>query len=233
MYYQDIPFLICSEDKGIASRIGRMLSRKHNTVFEQPTEKAVTEFLQKIGYFTCQIFHYTNEEPELEAIVSKTLKMRPFSANYLLAFESVPEEVYKKYIRLGITDLLVIDNDHDEEEFRRNLLYTLNLKWRSFRFFERERNKMFHATVVTIFHEINQSLMVISNAIDLFKFALKQNEPDLVKIEQAFNFIMKSTNKIQEVLAALKDIEQPRLKNYTSEVKMIDLDSSIYRKKPS
>ena len=91
---------------------------------------------------------------------------------------------------------------------------------------------MFHATVVTIFHEINQSLMVISNALDLFKIALKQSEPNIAKIEQAFHFIMKSTKKIQDILANLKQIEQPKLKDYTVDVKMIDMEASVIRKKP-
>jgi len=233
MYYQDIPFLICSKDDQISNRIARILSRKQNTVLAEPTQTDVSHFLKRIGYFTCQVFHYDADDPLPDEIITTTLKKRPFSANYLITFAPIPEDAYKRFIRSGITDILVFDELHDEEAVRKDLLSTLNLKWRNFRYFERERNQMFHATVVTIFHEINQSLMVISNALDLFKFALKQSEPDLTKIEQAFHFIMKSTKRIQEILAALKKIEQPRLKDYTAEVKMIDMESSIYKEPPS
>jgi hypothetical protein len=178
------------------------------------------------------VFHYASEnDQQLDEIIASTLKKRPFSANYLIAFSEVPDSVYKHFIRAGITDILIFDENHDDQTVRKNLLSTLNLKWRNFRYFERERNQMFHATVVTIFHEINQSLMVISNSLDLFKIALKQSEPNIAKIEQAFHFIMKSTKKIQEILANLKQIEQPKLKDYTADVKMIDMDASVIRKK--
>ncbi len=233
MYYQDIPFLICSKNDQIAQQIARILARRQNTVLAAPTQTAVMQFLNKIGYFTCQIFHYESEDPQLDEIIKTTIKKRPFSANYLITFSPVPESIYIRYIRTGITDILVFDENQDEERVRTDLISTLNLKWRNFRYFERERNQMFHATVVTIFHEINQSLMVISNALDLFKIALKQSEPNLTKIEQAFNFIIKSTKRIQDVMAALKKIEQPKLKDYTPEVKMIDMESSVSRKMPS
>jgi len=233
MLYQDIPFLICSKDDEISTQIANVLGRHENTVLAAPTLTAVNQFLNRIGYFTCQVFHYSSEgDQQLDVIITSTLKKRPFSANYLIAFSEVSESVYKQYIRAGITDILIFDEQHDDQTIRKNLLSTLNLKWRNFRYFERERNQMFHATVVTIFHEINQSLMVISNALDLFKIALKQNEPNIAKIEQAFHFIMKSTKKIQEILANLKQIEQPKLKDYTADVKMIDMEASVIRKKP-
>ncbi len=233
MFYQDIPFLICSKDEQISNQIARILLRKQNTILAAPTQTALSQFFSRIGYFTCHIFLYESDDAHLKEIIVSALRKRPFSANYLITFNPVSLETYKEYIHLGITDILVFDEDHSEEMVRKELLSTLNLKWRNFRYFEKERNQMFHATVVTIFHEINQSLMVISNSLDLFKFALKQSEPNLAKIEQAFHFIMKSTKKIQEILAILKKIEQPRLKDYTAEVKMIDLESSIIKKAPS
>lgn len=233
MLYQDIPFLICSKDSAITRQIADILARNENTVLAAPTHTAVNQFLNRIGYFTCHVFHYPPEgDQQLDEIIASTLKKRPFSANYLIAFSEVSESVYKQYIRAGITDILIFDEQHDDQTVRKNLLSTLNLKWRNFRYFERERNQMFHATVVTIFHEINQSLMVISNALDLFKIALKQSEPNIAKIEQAFHFIMKSTKKIQDILANLKQIEQPKLKDYTVDVKMIDMEASVIRKKP-
>jgi len=233
MYYQDIPFIICSKDDQITRQIARILTRKQNTVLAAPTQTAINHFFGRISYFTCQVFHYELDDSRLNEIIVSTLKKRPFSAVYLISFTPVPPAVYKQFIRTGVTDILIFDENHSEEVVRETLLKTLNLKWRNFRYFERQRNQMFHATVVTIFHELNQSLMVISNALDLLKIGLKQNEPKLEKIEQAFNLIMKSTKKIQQILTNLKKIEQPKLKDYTSDVKMIDMETSVYHKPPN
>ncbi len=233
MYYQDIPFIICSKDDQITRQIARILARKQNTVLAAPTQTAVNHFFSQISNFTCQVFHYESDDVRLKEIIDSTLKKRPFSAVYLISFTPVPAAVYQRFIRAGVTDILIFDEDHSEKMVQETLLKTLNLKWRNFKYFDRQRNQMFHATVVTIFHELNQSLMVISNALDLLRIGLKQSEPNLEKIEQAFNLILKSTKKIQQILTNLKKIEQPKLKDYTSDVKMIDMETSVYHKPPN
>jgi len=104
-------------------------------------------------------------------------------------------------------------------------LKTLNQKWKTYRFFEKERKKIFDATVVTAYHEINQPLTVILNSIGLFKMEIKNNEISAEKIQKFLNFLMKSTDRIQEILEQFKQIENPELKEYSKGVPMVILNA--------
>ena len=104
------------------------------------------------------------------------------------------------------------------------LIQTLNHRWKIFRYLERERKKIYQATVVTAYHELNQPLTVIMNALDLFRLELKTGQLVEEKIKKNLGFILKSVKKIQEILDKMKKVEQPTLKAYTKTVPMISLN---------
>ena len=230
MHNQDIPFLIWAEKKEISQRISEILDRKANTYTENGSSAAVADFLEKINYFTCNVFHMQADDPLIHDLIQLSLKRRPLSPVILFTFEKYTPESYHNFIRGGVTDVLYFDGKMEEESLRENLVKTLNHRWRIFRYLERERSKIYKATVVTAYHEINQPLTVILNSIGLFNIELKNKRINYEKIVKFLKFILKSTKRIQEILNLLKKIEQPHLKEYTKGVPMISLEQS--KKKP-
>lgn len=224
MFYQDIPFLIVSKDVATGERIATILGRKSNTRIECYDPEVIYNFHEKINYFTCNVFHYSGPDPILEEIIINLLRKRPVSPIFLISNEKPDIELYQKFIQMGITDILVYNVNVKKEEVFNALIQSLNQRWKIFRYLERERKKIYHATVVTAYHELNQPLTVIMNALDLFKIEIKTGQLSEEKIKKNLGFIFKSVQKIQEILEKMKKVEQPTLKAYTKTVPMISLN---------
>ena len=85
---------------------------------------------------------------------------------------------------------------------------------------------MFDATVVTAYHELNQPLTVILNSIGLFRIEMKNQEVDSNKLQKFLGFILKGTDRIQEILDTFKAIKHPQFKEYSKGVPMVKLSLS-------
>ena len=224
MYYQDIPFLVVSKDVANGEKIASILQRKSNTRIECYDPDQILSIQDSINYFTCNVFHFSGEDDLLTGIISTSLKKRPISPVFLFSFDEIPIEIYRKYIQQGVADILIHRNENEKIAFN-SLITSLNHRWKIFKYMERERSKIYHATVVTAYHEINQPLTVIMNSIDLFSIEMKRNLLDHNRIKKNLTFIIKSIRRIQEILEKMKKVEQPKLKAYTKTVPMISLPS--------
>jgi signal transduction histidine kinase len=222
MYYQDIPFLIASKDIASAEKIASILHRKSNTYVEVFDPDQIIRIQDSVNYFTCNVFHYSDDDEILNEIIKTSLKKKPISPVFLFSFKEIPIETYRSYIQMGVSDIIVHTNNADGSGFN-TLINTMNHRWKIFRYLERERKKIYHATVVTAYHEINQPLTVIMNSIDLFSIEMKQNLIDHVRIRKNLSYILKSVRRIQEILDKMKKVDQPKLKAYTKTVPMISL----------
>lgn len=226
MYYQDIPFLIVSKDVATGERIGSILQRKSNTYIECYDPEQILRIQDSINYFTCNVFHFNGDDDLLTEIIQSSLKRRPISPVFLFSFDEISMDIYQKYIRLGVTDILIHSKVDAALTFN-NLVASMNHRWKIFRYMERERNKIYQATVVTAYHEINQPLTVILNSIDLFSIEMKQKLLDHDRIKKNLTFILKSVRRIQEILDKMKKVVNPRLKAYTKTVPMISLQNDV------
>ncbi len=224
MYYQDIPFLIVSKDVATGEKIASILQRKSNTQYECYDPDQIANIQDSINYFTCNILHFTGDDELLSEIIVTSIKRRPVSPVFLFSQNNIPIETYRKYIQMGVADILIYNKDHAQAPFDA-LIATLNSRWKVFRYLERERNKIYQATVVTAYHEINQPLTVIMNSIDLCSIEMKQNLLDEERIKKNLTFIIKSVRRIQELLDKMKRVEDPKLKAYTKDVPMISLQT--------
>jgi len=225
MNYQDIPFLIWAEKLDISQQISKILGRKANTIIVSHNPERPFDFLDKSGYFSCHVFHYSENNSYLNDLIKYSLKNHPYSAIILFSFNDMSYSDYQNLIRSGASDVLIYSDDNSQIALIECLLKTLNQKWKTYRFFEKERKKIFDATVVTAYHEINQPLTVILNSIGLFKMEIKNNEISAEKIQKFLNFLMKSTDRIQEILEQFKQIENPELKEYSKGVPMVILNA--------
>jgi signal transduction histidine kinase len=226
MNYQEIPFLVCTHNQDVGQSISQLLGRKANTQIKELKEQSIHEFFYDINLFSCIILHLVSDLSNIENIVKTTLRKNPLTVVIVFSFLDIPAEIYQNLIRCGASDILIPEEDEDED-MRDKLLKTLNHKWRAYRYIEREKKKIFQATVVTAYHEINQPLTVISNALGLLKMEFKAQTLNLEQLEKFIMFIKKGTDRIQEVLDQLKKIESPEYKDYTKGVPMITLDSSL------
>lgn len=226
MNYQDIPFLIWSEEPDTSQRISELLGRQVNTFIESGSPDSVYKYLEKFDYFSCNVFHYTEDRPVMYDLIKASLKNRPYSAVILFTFQDIPYDTYQNLIRSGVSDIIVYRGEESQVEIIESLLKTLNYKWKSFRYLQKERKKMFDATVVTAYHELNQPLTVILNSIGLFRIEMKNQEVDFNKIQKFLGFILRGTDRIQEILDTFKEIKHPQLKEYSKGVPMVKLGLS-------
>jgi len=226
MNYQDIPFLIWSDDKKVGETIKTILGRKSNTVVESGPMEVVASYLSKSQVFHCLVFHMGNGKNQLDDLIEVSTKKGPASAIIIFSFKTVSLPEYQNLIRSGAADVLVYDESIEQVTLLEGLLRTLNLRWYLYRCMEREKKKMYEATVVTAYHEMNQALTVMINAIGLFKLEVEHESVDLPKLEKIADFILKGIQRIQEILEKLKKIKDPVLKEYTPGVAMVCLQSS-------
>jgi hypothetical protein len=226
MNYQDIPFLIWAENRKIGEAIKSVLGRKLNTVIETGSLESFGDYLQKAQGFHCVVLHLSNNKNQLEDIVDYTLKKCPAAAVIIFSFKIITLAEYQNFIREGVADVLIYDETVDQVTFLEGLLRILNQRWSLHRCLERGKKKMYEATVVTAYHEINQALTVIINAVGLLKLEIEHESIDLAKMEKISDFIVKGTNRIEEILDKLKRIKEPVLKEYTPGVAMVCLDTS-------
>ena len=225
MKYKDIPFLIWAEEAETAKQISKLLGRETNTLIESASPEKAYKYLDKIEYFSCNVFHYTDEKSILYDLIKASLKKHPYSAIFLFSFQEISFEKYQNFIRLGVSDILVYRGEESQDILLECLLKTLNYRWKSFRYLQKERKKIFDATVVTAYHELNQPLTVMLNAISLFNIETKNHEVNAEKVQNLIGLVQKSTDRIQEVLDMLKEIKYPQLKEYSRGVPMVKLDS--------
>ena len=180
-------------------------------------------FLDKIVYFTCNIFHLEDNHDIVDELTALSLKLRPLSAVIIFSEKQITEAQYRAFIRRGVADVLIPGKDRSTKGMQEELLSSLNHRWKMFRHVERERNKIYHATVVTAYHEINQPLTVMLNTIGLFNLEMEQDNFDRTKTEKLLRFILKSIKRIQNLLQEFQSIKEPVLKEYTKGVPMIHL----------
>jgi hypothetical protein len=172
------------------------------------------------------VLHWAGNKGPLDDIIDFTLKKCPASPVIVFSFKKITLAEYQELIREGVADVLVYDDSVDQIVLLEGLLRTLNHRWYFHRYLERGKKKMYEATVVTAFHEINQALTVIINAIGLCKLEIEHESIDLPKLEKISDFILKGTKRIEEILNKLKRIKDPVLKEYTPGVSMVCLDTS-------
>jgi len=227
MNYQEIPFYIWSEEENICKTICDLLGRREHTFCESSTDIHLNELLEKQDFFNCFVFHITELNAKLNGMINNTVKKNPFCPLILFSFNEISGDLYQKLMRRGITDILVFDKNNSQAILRENLLKSLNIKWKLFRRLERERDKIFKATIVTAHHEINQPLTVILNSIGLMKIEFERKKISLGSSAKFFDYIIKSTNRIQQILDQFKKIEDPKLQEYTKGVPMISLSEPI------
>jgi len=226
MNYQDIPFLIWAEDQNAGELIKTILGRRSNTLVESGTPDLLYDYLQKTTDFQCLVLHLSSNKDHIDEVIENAIKKCPTSVVLIFSFKSVTLTDYQKLIQAGAADVVIYDKSIDQVTLLEGLLRILNQRWILYRYLEREKKKMYEATVVTAYHEINQALTVIINAIGLFKLEIEQNSIAVSKLEKISDFLMKGTNRIHEILTKLKKIKEPVLKEYTSGVSMVCLDKS-------
>lgn len=232
MNYQDIPFLIWAEDKKIGESIKSVLGRRLNTMVENGPVEVITDYLNKSPGFHGLVFHMGNGKSQLDDLIEVSAKRCPASAIFVFSFKPVSLPEYQNLIRTGAADVLVYDESIDQVSLLESLLRTLNLRWYQYRCMEREKKKMYDATVVTAYHEMNQALTVMINAIGLFKLEVEHESVDIPKLEKIADFILKGIHRIQEILDKLKKIKDPVLKEYTPGVAMVCLQLSTTSSRP-
>jgi len=178
------------------------------------------------------VLHLGENKNPLEDVIEYTLKKCPASAVIIFSFKTITLAEYQNFIRDGVADVVVYDEKVDQVAFLEGLLRTLNQRWYLHRCLERGKKKMYEATVVTAYHEINQALTVIINAIGLLKLEIEHESVEVAKMEKISDFIVKGTNRIEEILDKLKRIKDPVLKEYTPGVSMVCLETSPARALP-
>jgi hypothetical protein len=226
MNYQDIPFLIWAENRKIGEAIKSILGRRLNTVVETGSLESLSDYFQKFQDFRCVVLHLGEQKSMLDDMIDYTLKRCPASAVIIFTFKAITLAEYQNYIRDGAADVLVYDETIDQLALLEGLLRVLNQRWYLHRCLERGKKKMYEATVVTAYHEINQALTVIINAMGLLRLEIEQETIDIAKMEKISDFIFKGTNRIAEILDKLKRIKDPVLKEYTPGVSMVCLETS-------
>jgi hypothetical protein len=226
MNYQDIPFLIWAENRKIGEAIKNTLGRKLNTEVETGSLETLSDYLQKSQGFRCVVLHLSDNKSLLDDLIDYTLKRCPASAVVIFTFQGITLAEYQNFIRDGVADVLVYDKTVDQVALLEGLLRVLNQRWYLHRCLERGKKKMYEATVVTAYHEINQALTVIINAVGLLKLEIEHESVDNAQMEKISDFIFKGTNRIAEILDKLKRIKDPVLKEYTPGVSMVCLETS-------
>lgn len=226
MNYQEIPFFIWSENKKLAETISESLGREVNTHLEYQSIDGIYQFMEKTDGFTCYILQYSETMPSIESLTKALRKKCPCSPVILFSFQEITDSLYRRMIRSGASDILVYDEKNNAKKVRTDLLKTINNKWRMYLGFEREKKKIYQATIVTAYHEINQPLTVMLNAVGLIIMELKNLPQKSPKIEKFLKFIVKGIKKIQEILDRFKGIKNPAFAEYTDGVPMVMLSNS-------
>jgi hypothetical protein len=226
MNYQDIPFLIWAENRKIGETIKGILGRKLNTEVETGSIETLSDYLQRSQGFRCVVLQLSDNKNQLDDMIDYTLKRCPASAVVVFSFKGITLAEYQNFIRDGAADVLVYDEKLDQLALLEGLLRVLNQRWYLHRCLERGKKKMYEATVVTAYHEINQALTVIINAVGLLKLEIEHESVDITQMEKISDFIFKGTNRIAEILDKLKRIKDPVLKEYTPGVAMVCLETS-------
>lgn len=226
MNYQNIPFYIATESISKSKEIGKILSRQNNTLFNIIDIPEIYNYLRKNNNFTCFVIQITGQAEILVNLVKSISQKNPNLPIILISSGELKIEEYRYFIRIGASDILVINESVNENEVLKNVINILNLKWRSFLYTKKENEKVFKASVVTANHEINQPLTVILNAIGLLKAELKQEAEKDLKVNSHLNFIAKGVHRIQNILDNLNKVKKLALKEYTPGVWMINLDEN-------
>ncbi len=225
MKYHNIPFYIASESIKKSKEIGRVLSRQKNTQFGSFEIPDIYSYLKKSNSFTCFVLELTTRKEILDNIVRSVNQKNPNFPIILISSKDLSLDEYRHFIKLGASDILVVNDNSQDNEILSEVINVLNLKWRSYLYTIKEKEKIFHASVVTANHEINQPLTVMLNAIGLLKAELKQQAEQDSKVNSHLNFLSKSTMRIQTILETLKKVKKLNLKEYTPGVWMINLNS--------
>jgi hypothetical protein len=225
MKYHNIPFYIASESIKKSEEIGSFLSRQNNTQFRSIDIPEIYSYLKKFNNFTCFIIELTNQIETIDNILKTISQKNPNFPIILISSQDISLIKYRHFIRLGASDVLVINDDSNKKEILDEVILVLNLKWRSYLYTLKENEKVFQASVVTANHEINQPLTVMLNAIGLLKAELRDQAGADSKVNSHLNFLTKGTMRIQSILETLKKVKKLSLKEYTPGVWMINLNS--------
>lgn len=223
MNYQQVPFYIWSDDHDISKKLATILGRKSNTRIEALNREKFFSDVNECETFTAFVLHFKNRTPALIEMINALNRKNPFFPIFLVSFSEVSNDLYRELIRIGVTDILYHKSDNPFSVIQKELLTSINTKWRGYKTLFRERNKILKATIVTAHHEINQPLTVILNSVGLLNMEIKKPTINTMNIKKYFGFIVRGANRIQAILDELKKVENPRLKEYTTGVPMLDL----------
>lgn len=227
MKYNDIQFYIASDSRTKSIEIGNLLNRKEKTFFATNDIAEFYAYLKKCTEFTCFIFQLANQDLIIKNIIKSIWQKDPNYPVILLFSQPVSNEKYRNYIRQGISDVLICNSEVKSEEIIEELNEILILKWRAYQNNVEQIEKIYQATVVSLNHEINQPLTVILNAVGLLNAELKSIIVKNAKVKSHFEFIARSTKRIQMILEKLKKLNKVKLIEYTPGVSMIDLEKDI------
>ncbi len=96
------------------------------------------------------------------------------------------------------------------------------------RLIDAEKRNLLAQLIITLSHSINNPLTVIFWYLEELLKSFKNNKiPE--NVVSSLELILEHANKIKEITDKLRKIEEPVLRNYWREEKMIDLDESIRR----
>jgi len=223
MKYQDVRFYISSDTSSISSQIGKELQRTANTILAVNNIPKLYSFLSSCRDYTCFIFQLSNENSMTENMIKAVRQNNPFFPIILLSSNEIFLDIYRSYLKLGVTDLFQWNTKTESPKLFQDIIEALKKSWSDYQFNIHENMKTFRATVVTVNHQINQPLTVILNAIGLLNVELKEVLDKGDKIQSHFNFISKSASRIQAILGKLKSMDSLNFVEYTPGVQMIDL----------
>lgn len=92
---------------------------------------------------------------------------------------------------------------------------------------ETEKRDTYLATVVTANHKIKQPLTLLSLSSAALKRELSKDEISKEAIQKRINYIDVAIKEINDVLNQLNAIKDPVIGNYTSNIKMINVENSM------
>ncbi len=154
--------------------------------------------------------------------VLKDNLLRIISDRYKESDKKTASEIEKSQL-LEAMNREIISNQKQMKKINSDLENTLkSLNENQKKVIELERKNSVLATAVTVNHEINQHLMVIEGRIELLKFT---NDATFKSADFAKGYkkIINAVHEISAIIKKLERVEDIKFKQYSNDVKMVDL----------
>ena len=216
--------LIVDDDSLVAMSMESLLKKEgYNTQVTNSADEASRLLSHK--KFSLVITDLVMEEMHGLGILAQVKEISPKTPVIIVTgFASVKSAI--EALRLGAVDYLIKPCEDDELLLRvKRAFEKCEMEQQ---LLEAQKKAMFTATVITANHEINQPLTAIMGAAGLIEMGI--DEPKLPKknISKYLNSIIKSAQRISDILQRMKRISRPILKHYASNVHMIQLDGKAF-----